>query len=114
MHGRGVVDGVIDNLVDGGLVPSAWEKVRKHPRASYLELVHNRLQGPEELAVFLVVLGRAIQGCREDDMDAVVGAGAEHSVGSVLVVALEQGLGRADLVLGDRRHGLGLRVGRMG
>lgn len=105
MDSRGVVEGIVDNLVDGGLMPSAGKQVTKHPRPSYLEFVHNRLQGSEELAVFLVVLGRAVQGCREDDMDAVVGAGAEHGVGSVLVVALEQGLGRADLVLGDRRHG---------
>lgn len=77
--------------------------------------MHDLLQGTEELAVLFVVLGRAVQGGWENDVNAIVGASTEHSIGIVLVVALEQVLGGGNLVLGNGRHvGIGVGIEEIG
>jgi hypothetical protein len=76
--------------------------------------VHDLLQRTKELAVFVVGLGGTVERCWQDVVNTVFSARAKDCISSVLVVALEEILGGADLVFGDGWHIEGLNGCELG
>lgn len=70
--------------------------------------MHDLLERTKEFTVFFVGLRGTVERGWQDVVNAIVGARTKDCVSSVLVVALEEVFGGADLVFSDGRHFEGL------